>query len=272
MSLFKHRSKQETLAQETESFPPDESIKTSESRDVRFLLRGLSPEKTKFISDYSKALKSSYFPETPDLKTYKNSIRSTLTFKDAEELRNYTGINYKYINSVLRGFWNYDELGQKTPEKEQEIRESADKISEIIQKSPKLPTNLKTFRGTNLDSFRGYGVESLTDLEKLNGELVYERGFTSSSLSPENSFFERDFEDTYRKKCDIEIEYLIPGGSRDGIVLASDELSYSKNQEEFLFDRGSVFRVMEVETDGETAKLKMALIPKEFSDDENSWN
>ncbi len=267
MNIFK-RHKQETISEPVENFPPDETAFETNSPDVKRILNKMSDSKVKFLTTFSKEFKSEQFPEMPDLE----KLNPPLTIREAEDLRRYTGIEHKAINSVLRGYWNYDELGRKTPEKEAEVRESADRISEIIKKTPKLHSHLKTYRGTNLDNFRGYGVENLEDLKNLDGQFFFEPGFTSTSLSREDSFFDREFEDTYRKKADIEIEYLIPSGSQDGVALVDDQLSYSKNQKEYLIDKGSLCRIMEVETSGETAKIVMTLIPKEFSNNENSWD
>ncbi len=257
--------KQEIVDEPAETFPPDEATFETNNKDVRRILNKMPESKVRFLAEVSKEFASADFPETPDLG------ENNLSFNDAEELKRYTGIEYKYINSVLRGFWNYDELGRKTPEREAEVRDSADRISEIIKRTPKLHSHLKTYRGTNLDSFRGYGAENLEDLKNLDGQFFFEPGFTSASLSREDSFFDREFEDTYRKKDDIEIEILLPSGAQDGIALNTNDLSYSKSQKEYLIDKGSLFRIMNVETNGETAKLTMVLIPKEFADD-NSWD
>ena len=265
MNIFK-RHKQETISEPVENFPPDEAaFETNNKEYVERILKKMPDSKIRFLTEYSKELTTQDFPENPNLGEQK------LSYREAEDLRRYTGIEYKAINSVLRGYWNYDELGRKTSEKEAEIRKSAERISEIIKKTPKLHSHLKTYRGTNLDNFRGYGVENLEDLKNLDGQFFFEPGFTSTSLSREDSFFDREFEDTYRKKDDIEIEILLPSGAQDGIALNTNDLSYSKSQKEYLIDKGSLFRIMNVETNGETAKLTMALIPKEFAD-ENPWD
>ena len=280
MSFFRHHHKesmpahpedlndyyQEAVPTLPESFPPDETIKTSDNSNVRFILRHSSSERMQLFADFSKDLKRQHFSKSPDLSSYQKAVENSMTFGEAETLRQYSGIRYRLINSVERGFWNYDELGQKTPEKEAEARETSAKISQIIEKSPRLPENIRVFRGTNLDNFRGYGVNSLEDLKKLDGQLFYEAGFTSTSLSREDSFYGREFDDTYRKKSDIEMEILVPSGSHDGVTMTNEAQSYSVNQKEYLIDKNSLFRIVGVEASSESARLIMALIPRELWD------
>ncbi len=40
--------------------------------------------------------------------------------------------------------------------------------------------------------------------------------------------------------CNIEIEYLIPEESNDGITLINDDLSYPKVQSEYLINKSSL--------------------------------
>ena len=66
---------------------------------------------------------------------------------------------------------------------------------------------------------------------------MYEQGFTSTSLKEESSYFKT-------QGCNIEIRYLIPKDSKDGISLINDELSYSTNQNEYLLDKGSLSKIV----------------------------
>lgn len=139
---------------------------------------------------------------------------------------------------------------------------AAENLSKITATAPELPENMTAYRGANLEAFRDYGVTDLADLQGLTGQLYYETGFTSTSLVREQSFYEREFEDKYRRDCNIEIEYLLPQGSRDGILAATEDLSYSPEQSEYIIDKSSLFKVMGVAVDGDQARVQMALIPK----------
>ena len=249
------------------------SINESPNSTVKLFIDMLGPERVQELSDFSEAL------DAVECKTLDSDTEINQTFADyteqalanmsqeeARSIREYSGYNYKYVNSILRGFWNYDELGQRTDDKEKRFLNTASTISGAIYKSPKLPENIRTFRGTNLSSFRGYGVQSMDDLVKLEGQLFCEKGFTSSSLKKDSSFFNRDFDDGYREKCNIEIEYLVPSGSHDGIAMLSNEFSYDNKQQEYLFDKDSLFRILSVDVKSDSAHVKMALLPKEL------WN
>ena len=164
---------------------------------------------------------------------YNNNSRS-----DIDNIRAYTGIAFRRFNSVLRGIWNYDTNGPLTDEMKNKYLDYADNLSECIERAPTLSSNIKTYRGVSLDSFKDYGISSLEDLKNLENKYYYESGFTSTSLVRDKSFFNRELE--YHEFCNIEIEYLIPEESNDGIPLINDDLSYSKVQSEYLINKGSL--------------------------------
>lgn len=192
---------------------------------------------------------------------YNNNSRS-----DIDNIRAYTGIAFRRFNSVLRGFWNYDTNGLLTDEMKNKYLDYADNLSECIERSPTLSSNIKTYRGVSLDSFKDYGISSLEDLKNLENKYYYESGFTSTSLVRDKSFFNRELE--YHEFCNIEIEYLIPEESNDGIPLINDDLSYSKVQSEYLINKSSLSKIIDVKVspDGKLAYMKAVLIP------EKMWN
>ena len=111
-----------------------------------------------------------------------------------------------------------------------------------------------------------YLVSQEVYLKNLENKYYYESGFTSTSLVRDKSFFNRELE--YHEFCNIEIEYLIPGESNDGIPLINDDLSYSKVQSEYLINKGSLSKIIDVKVkpDGKLAHMKAVLIP------EKMWN
>ncbi len=255
---------------ESESLPSDEKMLSSENRVVKSIINFMDEERRDNVLDFTNQLTKQDFSENPDLSNYMHELLDALDDNDREEIKEYSGFRYKWINFIARNpsGWNYYELGPERPGERAKLQQSIKTISSAIRKSPKLPDNIKTFRGTNLDSFRGYGIETLDDLKSLEGQLFYEQAFTSTSLKRENSFagmeFNGDSDDIFRKACNIEMEILVPSGSNDGVVMDHDTLKYSqKHRDEYLIDRDSLFRIMSVEIDGDFAKLTMALIPKE---------
>lgn len=201
--------------------------------------------------------------KTPDFLEDIDEFYKETTHVDIEDIRRYTGYDYKFINAVLRDNWNYHENGKKTEEKTKELRELSDRISGLIGKFASTKSQFKTYRGTTLNEFKKYGVESLEDLLCLGGQFLYETGFTSTSLEEETSYFKKKI---HEEECNIEVIYIIPKGSNDGIPLLTDQLSYSKNLNEYLLDRCTLSKVLGVRIEGNTAVITTVLIPKHIWD------
>lgn len=258
---------------------PLEISNTSPSFACRFYIHelersGKMPDIIDYLED-SKNRKYIDFSSEDEIDSvsasYVDSLHKKLTNKDCYALRNYTGYQYKYINQVSRGFWNYDLLGKKTPEREAEARQAADAIDVAISKSPAIGFDFYAYRGTNLDSFRNYKVETTQDLLTLEGQFFLEEGFTSTSMQNGTSFFGRDFDDPLRARTNVEIRYKIPAESRDGAALLDRELSYAPAQQEYLLNRDSLSYIENVELDSNNiAHLDMILIPRSLY--ENSDN
>lgn len=198
---------------------------------------------------------------------YEEKISENLESEEKAAVKSYSGYNFAWINSVARGFWDYEKMGKKTPELEEQIKDTTRKIVSAIDKSPKPEKSFVTFRGTNLDAFRSYGISQISDLEKMKGQLMLEQGFTSTALAREQSFVERKESSFWIKSSDIEIHYHIPSGSDDVIALTSDELSYSPQQTEVLIKYGSLSYVTDVSLDEKGhAVMDMVLVPSSVYD------
>lgn len=249
---------------------------SSPNRTCNFYLReiartGRTPAVEAFIDS---ALQTEYAEFSPNddyaefASAYSAAIEDILDPSDQAALKSYSGLGYKAINQVARGFWDYDILGRQTPEKLEATRTSITKISHAISSAPSPDINFTTFRGTNLDSFRDYGVNSISDLANLENQLFLETGFCSTSFIADHSFANRSFDDPLRKSCNITIKYLVPANSHEGVGLLTDQLSYSPNQNEYLINRDSLSYISQVKIaeDQSSAELEMALIPREIYD------
>ncbi len=181
-------------------------------------------------------------------------------------LKAYTGLAFRRINSVLRGSWDYEINGALTAQVKEESQQLADSIRTILLKSDSLPMNIKTYRGVSLSAFRAYGVNSLNDLKNMENRYMYEDGFTSTTLIRDESFFYKQTD--WGEKANIEVEYLIPNESDDGMVLNNASTSFSPNQDEYLINSSSLFKVLSVDIDEKNnqAKIRMALVPQKV------WN
>ncbi len=190
--------------------------------------------------------------------------------RTSDSLYGYTGLSFGAMNSIARGYWDYDQLGPKTPEKEATARRYSEELSKTISESPELPADLTVYRGTNLEGFRDHGIQNLEQLKTLKGQLFYESGFTSTSVVREKSFFNQQLDDTYRRACNVEVEILVPKESHDGIPVNLDQRNIDEfaRRTEFVINSGSLFRIknVDVDSDANTAHVVMELIPKSVWD------
>lgn len=179
-------------------------------------------------------------------------------------LRNWTGYNFRNINAILRGNWNYNTNGMLTNKNDSQYRKDANLISEIVNKFSLSNINFVTYRGVSIDAFSGYGISNISELCNISGKFMYEQGFTSTSLLKETSYFGKDIGDG--RKYNIEMKYLITDYFEDGAVLINNDISYSVNQNEFLINKNSLLKILDVKVDGDKAYLTVVPIPKKI------WN
>ena len=195
-----------------------------------------------------------------------NAFSHELTDIELMDLRSYTGYNFKNINAILRGNWNYEENGLLNQEVEAKYRSLARNIENIIDKFLKPDTNFVVFRGVEANYFSKCGITSLNELASMKDKFIYEEGFTSTSILKDTSYFGKSLETG--KNYNVEIKYLISSDSQDGALLMNSNFSYSPNQNEFLINAGSLSKVIDVNVDYEnfTASLTVVLVPKKL------WN
>lgn len=228
------------------------------------VLKIISEEDKLNIEEYLNEIIKEPIEDILDVNLFNNYIKKFsegLSNDDLITLRHYTGYDYKNINNYLRRTWNYEDNGKYSEEIGEKYTNISLEISDLIKRFPSPDFNFYTYRGVNLNAFKQYNINSLEELVNMNNKYMYEQGFTSTSLKEDSSYFKE-------KDCDIEIRYLIPKDSRDGISLINDNLSYSTNQNEYLLDKGSLSKITQVEIDKENNKayLNAILIPKHLYD------
>ena len=224
----------------------------------------------------SKALKRNFieFNNESNLYSFFNQYMDDFynnhTESEISTLRSYTGRSFTDINSILRGYWNYEKSGQLTSKKEEELRKFSSDLSLIMHDLPNLPTNIKTFRGVYLDAFKDYGITSVEELLHLKGQYLYESGFTSTSLLRKSSLYGKELEPN--KYCNIEIEYLIPEEVNEAVPLINEDLSYLKSESELLLDKGCLSKIVDIiiNEDKTKAHIVVLLIPKKIYDREKT--
>lgn len=183
-----------------------------------------------------------------------------LSQKDALYIRNYTGDNCKKINGILRNKWDGE---KQTIKDKQRIKKNIDIMDKMIKNFPSISDAFVTYRGTTIEEFKKYNINDLEELKYLEGNYLFEEGYTSTSLDQENSYYQKEVLGVI---ANIETTYLIPPNTQEGMPLLSEKLSYSTNQQEYVLQRNTLSKVLQVEINKETAKITALVIPKKI------WN
>lgn len=205
-----------------------------------------------------------FIADNPD---YFEQVDANISSKQKEALRDYSSYNFAWINTVERGFWDYEKLGKQTPEKMAEIEMTSRNIDQAISAAPAPREDIETIRGTDLSGFAQFGVHSIAELQKMQGQMMVERGFTSTALKKDNSFVGHDGT-LWIGSNNVEIHYRLPAGYKTSIAMLNNELSYSPGQTEVLINRGMLSYISNVEIDesGEHAKMDVIVVPFELYD------
>lgn len=249
--------------------------RTSKDSMTGFYLRGIeSMGKAGEVVDYINAQLDAepkrydsadeFLADNPD---YLEQADDSISSEQKGALRDYSSYNFAWINTVERGFWDYEKLGRKTPEKVAECKATADKIDQAICAAPAPAENFETVRGTDLSGFSQYGIHSIAELAQMEGQMMVERSFTSTALKKENSFTDHD-STLWIGSGNVEVHYHIPGGYKTSVAMLDHSLSYSPGQTEVLINRGMVSYVSKVEIaeDGQHATLDVIVVPFEIYD------
>lgn len=246
-------------------------MKQGESRITNMVLKMLGEETQNNINNYVEEVCSRNFTVMQSIDQVKDIFSSAtdnflnnLTEDELLNLRSYTGYHFWNINAILRNNWNYEINGALTPEKINMYTELSNSVSTILDRFHSPSINFMTFRGTTIDSFSSYGIRDVSELITLKDKYIYEQGFTSTSILEDSSYFNRTLDDG--RFCNVGIRYLIPSENSDGALLLNNEMSYSTNQNEFLLNKASLSKVVDVKIENNKAILTVVLVPKKVYD------
>lgn len=242
-------------------------MKQGESRVTNMILKLLGDETKNKIANYVDDVCSRNFSEMESINQVNESFSeallhflNSLSEEELLNLRSYTGYNFRNINAVLRNNWQYEINGILTPDKMREYKEISESVNIILDKFISPDIDFVTFRGTTIDAFSSYGINDLSDFKTLKDKFLYEQGFTSTSILQNSSYFKKTLDDG--RHCNVGIKYLIPAENNDGALLMDNNLSYSTSQNEFLLNKGALFKVVDVILDSDTVILTVVLVPK----------
>lgn len=227
------------------------------SKKVDSLFRFLDNEEIDNIKEYIVSDAREYLE-------YKNVDAIDFFNEDYSEddisiFRSYSGYIYQYVNNAINGSWDYSYDGDE--KFKNRCLEIGRELNEILLNSKNLSSNnFKVFRGVPIFFFKEYGIESISELISLNNKYLFDYGFTSTSFFRDTSYFKKEIPDgVYRN---VLIEYDVPRDFNEGVYLKNNDLSYSVSQNEFLINSESLGYVYDVLLNGDSAILKVKLIPK----------
>ena len=241
--------------------------------DIDYILQYVGTDNEEVVKCYvAEKLKENYyiFKDEKDILTtlgnFISEYKEVLSDEDKQVLKGYTGLEFRKINSLLRRVWDYEINGRLTDDIKKQSYILAEQMRRAIYQAVKLPIGIISYRGVSIRSFYDYQITTIEDLIYMKDQYYYASAFTSTSLLQEKCFYYE--QSSWSDKANILIEYYIPSGSDDGILLADEELSYSSKQWDFLINSSSLFKVIDVfvSEDKTYAKLKMLLIPEQI------WN
>ena len=125
---------------------------------------------------------------------------------------------------------------------------------------------------SSLEEVRAFFIDYLADFYNNNSisDIDNIRAYTGIAFRRFNSVLRGtwNYDTNGLLTDDAKIEYLIPEEANDGIPLIDDNLSYSKVQNEYLINKSSLSKIIDVKisSDGNLAYIKAVLIPQKM------WN
>lgn len=234
------------------------------NKEIRSVFRMLSDDKKDNIDTFCLERLDWNYLEFNNADQIKTNINiGNIDNKNVNLIKTYSGYNFRNINNAMRDRWNYEENGHERFK--QEYQELAYQLKEFIDSNQTSIGNVKAFRGVSLDYFKDYGIESLNDLVALKGQFLLDKGFVSTSLIEEESFYKKENE--LGINYNVKIEYMIPEEFEDGVYIGDSNLSYSPNQCEYLINAWNMAKVCEVDVTDEDVVVKAIMIPKKVYDD-----
>lgn len=146
-----------------------------------------------------------------------------------------TSVGYQTTNAVLRN--DQTRLNMFSLDQLQDGVKNAQALQSAM--TPTVVTGIKVFRGTGAQAFGTPGNNmSLADLKKLEGKVISDPGFVSTTILDEKS---TGFD--YTKKP-IRMEIEVPPGT-PGLYVSSATPGYA-SENEFILAAGTSFEIMEV--------------------------
>lgn len=237
--------------------------KQGTSQTTRMIFGWLSTERRNALDSFCSECGKREYTKFTDLENALMFIPlPVLNDEDKLALSHYSGFSYFSLNRAIKGKWNYEENGHISLFEER--KRQAEELSKAISNNQSSVGNIKVYRGVPLKYFRDYGINTIDDLESLEGNYLLDEGFVSTSLVEEECFYRKNPGNGVN--YNVMIEYLIPEEFTDGICNVGE--SHFINESEYLINTWSLAEVTSVKCDGEDrAIIQALLVPKKVYDE-----
>lgn len=237
--------------------------KIGTSRYTRMLFRMLSPERELALDSFcSDCAKREYTKFDSLDHAYTHIKFPRLVYKDCESLRHFSGFSYFDLNRAAKGTWNYEENG--SGERMEKYKKYAYDINSAIENNQSSIGNVRVYRGVPIKYFREYGINSIDELDTLEGQYLLNSGFASTSLVEDKCFYRSDPQNGVN--YNVMIEYLVPEEFTDGICIGG--LSHYAKEGEYLINLWNLAQVIGVRKENDDRAIVQAmLVPKKVYDE-----
>lgn len=237
--------------------------KKGTTEETRMLFRWMSDERRTCLDQFEGTCSKRDYQEFSDIDHALIQMPSySLSYDDVQAISHYSGLGYFSINRAAKNMWNYEDNG--SIDRRKMFEGYVEELSTAISNNGKSIGDVKVYRGVPVKYFRSYGINSIDEIDNLNGKYLLDKGFVSTSLVEEDSFFDKNPNNGIN--YNVKIEYLVPEEFTDGICIVRD--SAFKNESEYLINTWNLAQVVEVERIGsDKAKITALLVPKKVYDD-----
>lgn len=184
-------------------------------------------EKTNTPSGYKT------FATDADIPEWLKEQSKNWTYAETEALRYYTGSAYADINGALRG--------KKAPTAK--VSKATENIASGISKS-NIDENIVTWRGAHYKNFVESALLEGKAPSEWIGRTITDEAFVSSSLFKDRAFSSKP----------MFMQILVPKGSTGAYL---KEVSQFSSEYELLFQKGSVFKIVEATQSGSKVFIKV---------------
>ena len=144
-----------------------------------------------------------------------------LSPEETQAVSDYTSDAYEELNEALRQERDFKGSSYNYPELDRQLEKAIDKFN--------LEHNTTFIRGSSSALLGGAGT--VEEINAMKGSIVHDKAYTSTSAHTGGGF-------------DGEVVYHINTPKGKGIGAYVRGLSHFKNENEFLFNKGSAFKIM----------------------------